>query len=511
MTPADDITLLLHNVTKTYQGQRALDAAALELRRGEVHALLGQNGSGKSTLIKALAGYHRPDPGAEAWAYGKPFELGAAAGADAGRMRFIHQDLGLVEDLDVTENLSLGASYTGRWWLSNRRERAAAKNLLMRFGVNIDVAAPVRSLTAAQRSMLAILRAVRGWDGGDIVLVLDEPTAALPADEVDQLFELIGRIRAHGGSVLYVTHRLSEVFRIADRVTVLRDGRTIATVPTSTLDHDALVELILGRPIDAVYPPPPIARDEVVLEVNGIAGGTVADVSLRVHRGELVGVTGLVGSGFEQLPFLIFGAQERDRGEVRLGGKRLIAGSPKASIAAGLAFAPADRRNLSTMPLWTLAENITLPKLRPHGPARWLRYGAEREDARVWLDRLAVEPADPEKRMTALSGGNQQRAVLARWLRCGASAFVLEDPTIGVDLGAKAAIYRALAAATRKGAGVLMTTSDAEEACAVCDRVLVMRAGRIGAVLEGQQRTPDRLVAELIGGRSSHDEGAHVA
>jgi len=506
MTPSTNNALELRNVSKTYQGQRALDEVDFELRRGEVHALLGQNGSGKSTLIKALAGYHRPDPGAEAWAHGERFELGSPAAADSARMRFIHQDLGLVEDLDVAENLSLGSTYGGRWWLSDRRERRAARRFLEHYGIELDVGAPVRSLTAAQRSMVAILRAIRGWEGDEVVLLLDEPTASLPAHEVNQLFELIQQIRAHGGSVLYVTHRLSEVFRIADRVTVLRDGRTVATVTADTLDQDRLIELILGRPMEALYPPPPLPREEVVLQVNGLAGGTVADVSLSVHSGELVGVTGLVGSGFEQLPFLIFGAQPRTRGEVLLRG-RVLAQSPKASIAAGLAFAPADRRNLSTMPLWSLAENITLPKLRPTGPARWLRYGAERDDAREWLERLAVQPPEPGKQMSALSGGNQQRVVLARWLRCQAHALLLEDPTIGVDMGAKAAIYRALTAATQAGAGVLMTTSDAEEACAVCDRVLVMRGGRVCAVLEGDQRTAERLTAELIGGQRVNGGG----
>src|SRR4051812_23593238 len=220
MTPSTNNALELRDVSKTYQGQRALDEVDFELRRGEVHALLGQNGSGKSTLIKALAGYHRPDPGAEAWARGERFELGSAAAADAAHMRFIHQDLGLVEDLDVAENLSLGGSYGGRWWLSDRRERRAAKRFLEHYGIELDVSAPVRSLTAAQRSMVAILRAIRGWEGEKVILVLDEPTASLPAHEVNQLFALIEQIRAHGGAVLYVTHRLSEVFRIADRVTV---------------------------------------------------------------------------------------------------------------------------------------------------------------------------------------------------------------------------------------------------------------------------------------------------
>jgi ribose transport system ATP-binding protein len=489
--------LTLEGLSKVFQGQRALDQVGLELRRGEVHALLGQNGSGKSTLIKILSGYHSPEPGAKAMLRGEPLELGSAEAAHAGGLRFIHQDSMLLDGLSVAENLALGGGYTSRWWVSDRREADVAAEQLARYGVVVDPSMPAANLSPAQHTMVAIVRALRDGVAQQGVLVLDEPTATLHGPEAARLFDVIRTIRNHGGTVLYVTHRLQEVFAIADRVSVLRDGRRVATEAVGDLDHDRLVQLILGRSVDSLYPSPPPLRDDVALEVKGVAGGSVQDLTLTLHRGEIVGLTGLVGSGIEQALHLIFGGQAPDRGQVTLDGVRLGEASPPASIGAGLAFAPADRKR-SGIASWTLAENVTLPRLSSRGPLRWMGVRRERSETTRWLERLNVVPAASDAMFSSLSGGNQQKTVLARWLRCGASVYLLEEPTAGVDIGAKGAIYESLAGVAETGVGVLIASTDVEEVCSICDRVMVMREGRVAAVLQGDDRTEERVLAESM-------------
>jgi ribose transport system ATP-binding protein len=501
--------LTLEGLTKVFEGQRALDCVDLELRRGEVHALVGQNGSGKSTLIKILAGYHAPEPGAVAEVGGEPFELGSARAAQETGIRFIHQDLGLIGGLDAVDNFALVGGYRRRWWLSDRSERAAIRDVLAEYDLDFDVSAPIGTLSPTRQAMLAIVRALHGTTGG--LVVLDEPTASLPAQEIRQLFSLIRDLRARGAAVLVVTHRLGEVFEIADRVTVLRDGRRVATRPVAELDHDRLVELIVGRPLEAFYAPPPEPRDDVILEVEDLAGAGVAGVSFTVHEGEIVGVTGLTGSGHEDLVYLLFGARPRTSGAVVVDGEPLDDPSPAAAIRAGMAFAPADRRRLSATPVLSLRENLTLPDLRPIGPARWLSPRSERSDTLRWLDRLGVVPPDPERIFATLSGGNQQRVVLGRWLRCGSRVLLFEEPTNGVDTAAKQGIYAALSEAAASGAATLISSADPEELSAICDRVIVMRGGVIGTTLAGAALDPDAIVAQsLLPAPTAAAEVAHA-
>jgi ribose transport system ATP-binding protein len=508
MATASPSTLVIEGLSKTFSGHPALDDVSLELHRGEIHALLGQNGSGKSTLIKILAGYHRPDAG-RATLNGTPLELGSVERARQAGLRFIHQDLGLVEQHDTVDNLALGGTYGSRWWISDRAERRTARRYLGEYGIDLDVTAPLHRHSAAQKAMVAILRAVRDGIGDGGVLVLDEPTVSLTAPDVALLFRLIREVRDRGGTVLYVTHRLGEVFAIADRVTVLRDGRRIATEPVSSLDHDRLAEIIVGRKVSEFYPELPAPRAEVVLSVVDLAGGAVAGVSFALHRAEVVGVTGLLGSGYDELLQLVFGATPATAGTVSVAAGRVAPLEPAAAIAAGIAFAPADRKRQAAIMSWTLRENVTLPALRARGVARWLSERDEQRDASGWLDRLGVQPATPEAMFSSLSGGNQQRVVLARWLRCGAQVFLLDEPTNGVDVGAKHGLYEALAEAAAAGAGLLVASGDAEELCAICDRVLVLRSGRVAAELGGHQLTVDNIMSASLE-VSPSKEAAHV-
>lgn len=495
---SSEVLLTLKGLSKTFEGQKALDDVDLAVAPGEVHALLGQNGSGKSTLIKILAGYHKPDPGGTGAFRDAELELGSGQAARDAGMRFIHQDLGLLTDLDAVDNLALGERYTASLWISDRRERRAAHKILASYGVHVDVAAPLWALSAAQRSMLAIVRAIHRGGADSGLLVLDEPTASLPDSEVRQLFELVRHLKSLGGSVLYVTHRLSEVFEISDRVSVLRDGRRIATRETKTLDHDELVELIIGRPLEALHIAPAEVAEESVLTAQGITGGAVRDVDLQVKPGEIVGVTGLVGSGYDQLLGLIFGARTRDNGRVVVSGREVPAGRPNASIARGVAFVPADRKAEGAIATWTVRENLTLPRIRGVGPFRWLGRRSETAEARRWASLLGVVPADPERLLFSLSGGNQQKVVLARWLRCGADVLLLDEPTNGVDTGAKRGIYRALAETAAAGGAIVLSSSDLEELSAVCSRVLVMRDGVVCTELRGASVNPDTILIESL-------------
>jgi ribose transport system ATP-binding protein len=281
-------------------------------------------------------------------------------------------------------------------------------------------------------------------------------------------------------------------------VTVLRDGSRVATESVAGLTHDRLVELIVGRPLEEFYPSPPVLREDVALDVAGLQGLIVQDASLRVHAGEIVGVTGLMGSGRDELMSLIFGARPRTAGRISVAGKPGRARSPREAISEGLAFAPADRKGLGGIQDWSIRENLTLPSLRPVRPLGWMSDRREREETKQWLRRFAVKPEAPEARLSSLSGGNQQKVVLAKWLRCGASVFMIEEPTAGVDVGAKPAIYSALAEVASQGAGVLLASSDAEEVASICDRVLVMRRGRIRAVLEAEFCTESQVIAESV-------------
>jgi len=494
--------LSLRGISKVFAGQWALKSVDLDLRPGEIHALLGKNGSGKSTLIKILAGIHRPEAGFEAYVRGEPSRLGSPREAHAAGLRFIHQDLGLVETLDVVDNLALGAAYGSNGWLSDRHERRRARQILADHGLDVDVTQPVRTLTGTQKSLLAIVRAVHDTPDGSGLLVLDEPTASLPERDVKHLFALLANVRAKGITILYVTHRLPEVFRISDRVSVLRDGERVTTTPTAGLDHDALAEIIVGHSVTQSKPSAPTTRrmQDGGLAVKALRGAPqVRDISLHVDSGEIVGLTGLVGSGFEAALGLIFGSAVPTRGEVFVGGRPVRLGNPIAAISAGIGYVPPDRRRLSAIQDWTLRENLTLTDVPTVAATPLIDTRADRRDAIEWLQRLDVDTGDPERLMSSLSGGNQQKVVLGKWMRRGSQVLLLDEPTIGVDVGAKDRIYSLLRDAAARGTSILIASTDLEELAAVCNRVLVLRDGRNAAELKGDQITVDRLFAECAG------------
>lgn len=487
--------LTIRGLSKTFVGTKALNAVDFDLRAGEVHALVGQNGCGKSTLIKVLAGYHAADRGADIRLAGQVVEpRDASASRDAG-FRFVHQDLGLVETLDAVENLMLGRTLStarGRRirWDAERQDVERRMKIL---GYDFDVRRPVAELGAAERTGIAIARALWDWEQAR-VLVVDEPTASLPREEVKILFDALDRVRQAGLGVIYVSHRLDEIFAIGDRVTVLRDGNRIGTWEVAGIDQDRLVSFMIGT--EQLRPERDRSSngtEDVAFEARGLCGTTVDNVRLRARRGEVLGIAGLTGSGREEIIPLLFGVTSR-RGEVLVGG-RPVRADPRGAMSAGFALVPPDRRGDGAILTLSVRENCALTDLWRHSaPYGRIDRSKERDEAEGWIKTLDIKPSRPEAVFGTLSGGNQQKVVLAKWLRRNPKVLLLDEPSQGVDVGAKATIHELARTVAAEGATVVIASSDDAELCDTCDRVLVMRDGKIVAEVAA-----DRMTAEEVG------------
>ena len=498
-----DDALRLHGLSKTFPGQRALEDVDLEVAAGEIHALVGQNGSGKSTIVKILAGYHHPDAGAVAEVANVPFELGSAVAAGAAGLRFVHQDLGLVESMSVSDNFRMNRQ-AGRALgplrpLRRRDDRSAARRALLALGYDIDPAAPVAQLAESERTAVAVARALDGANAEDRfpLLVLDEATASLPGPEVDRLFGALRRVAASGTAILFISHYLDEVLAISDRVTVLRDGRRVATAESAELSHERLAHLMLGRELVAeaaahTTVQPPAADGRPMLTIRDMGGAELAPFSLDVHPGEVVGVAGLTGSGRDELASLLAGRIER-AGEVHVDGRPIPSRNPRRAIDAGLCYVPADRARDAMFGTKTLRENLTIADLKPFWSRGRIRTKAESRHARTWVEQLDVRPARTDAIMAELSGGNQQKVVMARWFRCSPRVLVLDEPTQGVDVGSKADIHRLVDLATSTGTATIVCSSDNDELARLCSRVIVLQRGHVIAELVGDEISTERI------------------
>jgi ABC-type sugar transport system ATPase subunit len=488
--------LRVASVTKTFPGLIALDNVCLDVHAGEIVALVGQNGSGKSTLVKILAGVYEPD--------GTAIIEGpeTAEGHAAPELRFIHQDLGLVASLNTIENLDIGRQRNGRGLrpLRHRREADEAAQTIARFGGTFDVQRPISELAPAERAIVAISRALEDSSTPNCVLVLDEPTAALPRSDIDRLFEAVRRAAEAGAGVIFISHHLDEVMQISDRVVALRDGKIVADVLAAEIDHHALVSLIVGQAVAQVKLNHHSEFSQTALTVSGLSAGNLDGVDLNVGRGEIVGISGLLGSGRDELAGTIFGARSRLAGSVIVDAEDVSPDNPKASIDAGIAFVPAERSERAAVMSMSVRENLTLADLAPvRRRLGWMDRRAERAECRHWMDRVKLRPPLEERPLDLFSGGNQQKVVLAKWLRLKPKLLLLDEPTQGVDVGAKAAIYDLLAEAAAEGTTVLISSSDTKELAVLCDRVLVLRDGRVGSVLRGAEITEARLLQESLG------------
>jgi ribose transport system ATP-binding protein len=492
--------LEVRGLVKEYPGVRALDGVDFDVLEGEVHCLLGPNGAGKSTLIKCVSGVVEPTAG-EVRLGGEPLPAGEPARALAQGVATIYQELDLVEDLTVAQSIFLAHEpRTKGVFLDLETMRRDSAALLARLGHDsISPRSSVRELRPAAQQIVSIARAL----SRDVrLLIMDEPSAILDEGEIETLFEVVRRLTADGVGVVYITHRLDEIRRIGDRVTVLTDGATAATgIPASTAT-DELVELMVGRKVEQLYPERPRGNGEVVLEVRDLRGlPAVRGVSLEVRTGEIVGLGGLVGSGRSELLRLICGVDAPDGGEVRVTGRRLEPNRPDRAIAAGLGLAPEDRKSQGLLLDWSLAKNVSLADLGRFTRGL-LNVRAERAAAREQLRALHTIPDDVDRAARELSGGNQQKVVLAKWLSMKPRVMIFDEPTRGVDVGAKKEIYDMLRGLADSGVAILMISSDMEEVIGVSDRIAVMHEGRISGFLDRKDFSEHNVLQLAVGNRN---------
>jgi ribose transport system ATP-binding protein len=495
----------MRGIRKTFPGVIALDAVDFTLLAGEVHVLLGENGAGKSTLMKILSGAYRKDAG-ELVVDGVPASIASPRDAQALGIATIYQELSLVPQLTVAENILLGHEPSRAGWIDRRQVRDEAIRSLHDAGVDIDPDRRVDQLGIAEQQMVEVAKALFRRAR---IIVMDEPTSALTAREIDRLFAVIRRVTAAGVAVVYISHRMRELTEIGHRVTVLRDGRHVGTFALGEISPSDLVRLMANRDVRDHFPRRRAASGDELLRLDRLSGASgVDDVSLVVRRGEIVGLAGLMGAGRTELARIIAGADAPSAGRVLVGGRELPPGSPRRAIRAGIGFLPEDRTRHGLVMTLSVCENIGLPNL-----ARWSRAGvvsrrAERAEADRWVGELRIKTPTTGERVIRLSGGTQQKVVLARALAAEAKVFVMDEPTRGVDVGAKVEIYELMNRLTDAGAGILMISSELPEVLGMSDRIYVMRRGRIEAEFDAQAATEERVLHAALGLPSHRAETA---
>lgn len=503
-----ELVLRLTGLRKSYEAVRALRGVSFDLRRGEVHALVGENGAGKSTLIKAITGAIAPDDGQIEMA-GRVVPWMSPHQAAAAGIAAIYQQPALFPDLSVAENIALRVEQGGAWRVLDwKARRARARALLDRIGASIDPDRAVDSLSMPEQQVVEIASAV-GVEAR--IVIMDEPTASLGEREVASLFQAIAAMKEHGTGIIYISHRLDEVFALADRVTVLRDGESVGTYDAAAVSRGELVRLMAGRTLAAEYAErsaaadgadnaePHGSADRLALERVGHAASGVRDVTLAVRRGEVLGLAGLVGSGRTELAEILFGLRPADSGTIRIDGEPVRITSPSDAIGRGIAYVPEDRRRHGVVLDMSVAANTTLASLRGVAPRGLIDRGAERALAATYMDRLQIKASSVDAAVATLSGGNQQKVALARWLATKPSVLILDEPTQGVDVGAKAQIHRLIAELAASGLSILVISSELPELLAVSDRIAVMHAGTIAGVVDRAHATQDGILNLAFG------------
>ncbi|MEJ0003762.1 MAG: sugar ABC transporter ATP-binding protein [Pararobbsia sp.] len=489
--------LALTRASKSFGRVRALEDGTLTLWPGEVHALLGENGAGKSTLVKLLAGVHQPD-GGELRIDGEPRRFASPADARDAGIAVIYQEPTLFFDLSIGENIFMGRQPRDRAGrIRYDAMHAEVDALLASLGVSLRAQQSIRGLSIADQQVVEIAKALSLQAN---VLIMDEPTAALSLPEVERLFAIAGKLRARGVAILFITHRLDEVFKLSQRITIMRDGRTVHFAMTHEMTTESIVAKMVGRDLDTFYPKAQTQPGDVALAVKGLTRtGVFRDISFEVRRGEIVALAGLVGAGRSEVARAIFGIDPVERGAVEVLGKPLRLGRPNAAVRAGLALVPEDRRGQGLALELSIARNASLTVLGRLKRGGLICARSEERLARTWGERLRLKAASLQAPVGTLSGGNQQKVVIGKWLATDPKVLIIDEPTRGIDVGAKAEVYRTLADLVRDGMAILMISSELPEVLGMADRVLVMHEGRLSADLARAEASEERIMSAALG------------
>jgi ABC-type sugar transport system ATPase subunit len=488
-----DLILEFRDINKNFPGVKALQNVTFGVRRGEVHAIVGENGAGKSTLMKIVAGLYTPD-GGQVVLNGQPVVLHDAHTALRMGIAMVPQELNLVPEASVAENIVLGIEPRGFLGVVKGREQTRrAREILDSLGVDIDTSRKVGTLSVAEQQILQIARSLAYQCQ---VLILDEPTAALSLREKDALFERLRKLHQLGTTILYISHRMEEIFEISDRITVLRDGLWIGTVDRSAATREQVVQMMIGRPLTEFLH---VRRRRMqagdpLLEVRNLTRrGQFEDVSFILRGGEILGFAGLVGAGRTEVMNCIFGAESADSGEILLKGKPVTIGSPTEAIVLGIGYVPEERKRLGIFPVLSVLQNLTLPFLKRFQHATVVDGRAEQQEGQVLAQQLRVNTPSLSHPINNLSGGNQQKVILGRWLGSGAGILILDEPTRGIDINAKAEIHALIAGLSENGKSVILVSSEMQELTAICDRIVVMRRGSVTGIVDAEAATQEEL------------------
>jgi rhamnose transport system ATP-binding protein len=479
-------------ISKSFGGVHALQDVHFEIFPGEVHALLGENGAGKSTLIKIITGVYQPDIG-ELFLEGQPIRLADTREAQAHGIAAIYQEPSLFPDLDIAENILVGRQPIRQWGVDWKRMYQEASALLQRLGMSLDPRTKARELSVAQQQVVEIARAL---SINAKVLIMDEPTSSLTLGEVEELFGIVRQLRAAGTAIVFISHRLEELFALADRVTTLRDGAYVGTRAMADVTSDDLIRMMVGRALGELFPKQAVEPGEVVLEVAGLGvEGSFSDVSFELRRGEILGMAGLVGAGRTNVARALFGTQPATAGTIKLDGKAVTIASPDEAMALGIGYVPEDRKEHGLILNMSIAENITLPVLSRFARGGWLDSRGEVAAASAAARKLEVKMTSVDQTAGQLSGGNQQKVVLAKWLDTQPRVLILDEPTRGIDVGTKAAVHHLMSSLAAQGMAILLISSELPEVLGMSDRILVMREGRVTGRFSRADATQEKLMA----------------
>ena len=481
----------LQHVSKSFGGVHALQDVHFEIYPGEVHALLGENGAGKSTLIKLITGVYQPDAG-ELFLEGQPIRFANTRDAQHHGIAAIYQEPSLFPDLDIAENILVGRQPIGRWGVDWKRMYQEAGDLLGRLGLALDPRTKARELSVAQQQVVEIARAL---SINAKVLIMDEPTSSLTQREVDELFTIVRQLRAAGTAIVFISHRLEELFAIADRVTTVRDGAYVGTRAMADVTTEDLIRMMVGRALGELFPKQAVEAGEVLLEVVGLGvEGSFANVSFELRRGEILGMSGLIGAGRTNVARALFGAEPATTGTIKLDGKVVTIDSPGTALALGIGYVPEDRKEHGVVLQMGIGTNISLPIISRFTTLGWIDKQRERAAAAADAQQLEVKMAGIEQPVGQLSGGNQQKVVLAKWLGTQPRVLILDEPTRGIDVGTKAAVHHLMSNLAAQGMAILMISSELPEILGMSDRILVMREGRLTGQFSRANATQEKLM-----------------